>query len=74
MLQIMFRYSFIPCPDAKVSIWYRENKPNMKEAVKKLKRAFPSAETHTFAGYGIRVPVQPAARIRQTTDFSQKPA
>ena len=44
--------SFIPCPDAKVSIWYGENEPNMKEAVKKLKRAFPSAETHAFAGYG----------------------
>ena len=44
--------SFTACPDAKVSIWYGENEPNMKKAIRKLKRAFPGAETHAFAGYG----------------------
>jgi len=44
--------SFTPWPDAKVSIWYGEKEPNMKKAIEKLKRAFPSAETHAFAGYG----------------------
>ena len=44
--------SFTDCPNAKVSIWYGENEPNMKKAIRKLKRAFPSAETHAFASYG----------------------
>ena len=43
---------FTPWQDAKVSVWYGENEPNMKKAIEKLKRAFPSAETHAFAGYG----------------------
>lgn len=43
---------FEPWQDAKVSIWYGEKEPNMKKAMKKLKRAFPSAEAHPFAGYG----------------------
>lgn len=43
---------FEPWLDAKVSIWYGEKEPNMKKAIKKLKRAFPSAEAHPFAGYG----------------------
>lgn len=43
---------FEPWQDAKVSIWYGEKEPNMKKAMKKLKRAFPNAEAHPFAGYG----------------------
>lgn len=43
---------FAPRRDAKVSIWYGEREPNMKKAVQKLKRAFPHAQVHPFAGYG----------------------
>lgn len=43
---------FTPRSDAKVSIWHGEKEPNMKKAIRKLKRAFPNAEDHPFAGYG----------------------
>jgi pimeloyl-ACP methyl ester carboxylesterase len=43
---------FEPDPEAKVSIWYGEKEPNMKTAIKKLKKAFPNAQLHPFAGYG----------------------
>lgn len=43
---------FEPDPDARVAIWYGEKEPNMKTAVRKLKRAFPGAQDHPFAGYG----------------------
>ena len=43
---------FTPRPDAKVAIWHGEKEPNMKKAIRKLKRAFPNAEDHPFAGYG----------------------
>ena len=41
-----------PDPAAKVGIWYGAKEPNMKKAVHKLKRAFPNAEIHPFAGFG----------------------
>lgn len=43
---------FEPEPEARVSIWYGAKEPNMKKAVKKLKRAFPNAEDHPFEGLG----------------------
>lgn len=43
---------FAPEPDARVAIWYGAREPNMRKAVQKLKRAFPKAEEHPFAGYG----------------------
>ncbi len=43
---------FMPDPEAKVSIWYGEREPNMKKAIKKLKKAFPNAQIHPFVGYG----------------------
>ena len=43
---------FEPEPEARVSIWYGAKEPNMKKAVKKLKRAFPNAEDHPFGGLG----------------------
>lgn len=39
-------------PLAKVAVWYGAKEPNMKKAVQKLKRAFPSLEVHPFPGYG----------------------
>ncbi len=44
--------SFEPNADARVAIWHGAKEPNMKTAVRKLKRAFPGAEDHPFAGYG----------------------
>ena len=43
---------FNPDPEAKVSIWYGEREPNMKKAIKKLKKAFPNAQIHPFNDYG----------------------
>lgn len=43
---------FEPDPDARVAIWYGAKEPNMKTALKKLKRAFPNAQDHPFAGLG----------------------
>ena len=44
--------TFAPDPEAKVAIWYGFNEPNMKKAMQKLKRAYPNAQDHPFAGYG----------------------
>lgn len=41
-----------PDPSARVAVWHGAKEPNMKKAVQKLKRAFPSAEVHPFAGFG----------------------
>lgn len=65
--------SFTPCPDAKVSIWYGANEPNMKEAVRKLKRAFPNAGTYVFAGYGHgEIMSQPDEMASAIIDFMEK--
>lgn len=44
--------SFEPDPDAKVSVWHGAKEPNMKTALKKLRRAFPNLEDHPFEGMG----------------------
>ncbi len=44
--------NYEPDPKARVSIWYGAKEPNMKKAVKALKRAFPNAEEHSFEGFG----------------------
>lgn len=44
--------TFAPDPEAKVSIRYGSNEPNMKKAMQKLKRAYPNAQDHPFVGYG----------------------
>ena len=60
---------FTPDPAARVAIWHGAKEPNMKTAVRKLKRAFPNAEDHPFEGYGhgeiIANPETMAAEIRQ---------
>ena len=44
--------AYTPDPEAKVAVWYGAKEPNMKKAVKKLKRAFPAMEVHPFEGFG----------------------
>ena len=44
--------AYEPDPEAKVAVWYGAKEPNMKKAVKKLRRAFPALEVHPFAGFG----------------------
>ena len=44
--------TFAPDPEAKVAVWHGAKEPNMKKALAKLRRAFPNAENHPFAGYG----------------------
>ncbi len=41
-----------PDEDAKVGVWYGEKEPNMKKALAKLRRAFPSLEERAFSGFG----------------------
>lgn len=41
-----------PRTDIPIACWYGENESNMKKAVKTLKKAFPNAEEHAFAGMG----------------------
>ena len=43
---------FAPDAKAKVSIWYGSKEPNMKKALEKLRRAFPSMEELSFDGMG----------------------
>ena len=43
---------FRPDPSARVAVWYGAKEPNMKTALKKLRRAFPQAEERPFPGFG----------------------
>ena len=43
---------FQPDPAGRVAIWYGAKEPNMKTALKKLKRAWPNLEEHSFPGFG----------------------
>ena len=43
---------FRPDPAARVAVWYGAKEPNMKTALRKLRRAWPSLEDHPFPGYG----------------------
>lgn len=64
---------FTPWQDAKVSIWYGEKEPNMEKAIQKLKRAFPSAEIHAFAGYGHgEIMSHPEEMAQGIVDFLEK--
>lgn len=61
--------AYAPNPNAKVAVWYGAKEPNMKKAVRKLKRAFPALEEHPFEGFGhgeiIAHPETMAAEIRK---------
>ena len=63
---------FRPDPSARVAVWYGAKEPNMKKALEKLKRAFPNAEDHPFAGFGhgeiIAHPELMAQEIRSFLD------
>ena len=39
-------------PSARVAVWSGAKEPNMKKALAKLKRAFPTAQEHAFPGFG----------------------
>ena len=60
---------FRPDPSARVSVWYGAKEPNMKTALQKLKRAWPSLEDHPFPGFGhgeiMAHPELMAAEIRK---------
>jgi hypothetical protein len=43
---------FDPDPAAKVAVWYGSREPNMQKAFKKLRRAYPSLQEHSFEGFG----------------------
>lgn len=64
--------AYVPDPTAKVAVWYGAKEPNMKKAVQKLKRAFPSLEIHPFEGFGhgevIAHPEMMAGEIRNYLD------
>ena len=66
--------SFTPDLQAHISVWYGAKEPNMKTALQKLKRAFPNAEDHPFAGYGhgeiIAHPDVMATEIRRFMEWN----
>ena len=43
---------FRPDSAGRVAIWYGAKEPNMKTALKKLRRAWPNLEEHPFPGFG----------------------
>ena len=43
---------YTPDPNARIAVWYGAKEPNMKKAVQKLKRAFPTLDVHSFEGFG----------------------
>ena len=61
--------AYDPDPSAKVAVWYGAKEPNMKKAVRKLRRAFPSLAMRPFEGLGhgeiIAHPELMAAEIRK---------
>ncbi len=61
--------AYVPDPSARVAVWYGAKEPNMKTAVRKLKRAFPALETRPFEGFGhgeiIAHPEMMAEEIRK---------
>ena len=44
--------AYAPDPNAKVAVWHGAKEPNMKKAVQKLRRAFPSLVIRSFEGFG----------------------
>ena len=60
-------------PEAHVSIWYGEKEPNMKKALKILKKIYPKAEVCPFKGMGHgEVIGHPALMARVINEFMKK--
>lgn len=66
---------FRPDLSARVSVWYGAKEPNMKTALQKLKRAWPSLEDHPFPSFGhgeiMAHPDLMAEEIRKFTSVDQ---
>lgn len=62
-----------PDPNAKVAVWHGAKEPNMKKALKKLRRAFPSLEDHPFPGFGHgEIIAHPDLMAKEITEFIKK--
>lgn len=67
--------SFAPEPDARVAVWHGAKEPNMKTALRKLKRAYPNLEDHPFPGFGHgEIIAHPQLMTKEIRDFlAEKP-
>lgn len=67
---------FEPDPDARLAIWRGAEEPNMKTALKKLKKAFPHVQDHPFEGLGhgeiMAYPELMAQEIRAFLEGSER--
>ena len=62
-----------PDPEAKVAVWHGAKEPNMKKALEKLRRAFPSLEDHPFPGFGHgEIIAHPDLMAKDITEFIEK--
>ena len=61
---------FSPDPSARVAVWYGAKEPNMKTALRKLKRAWPNLEDHPFPGFGHgEIIAHPELMAREISSF-----
>ena len=61
---------FSPDPSARVAVWYGAKESNMKTALRKLKRAWPSLENHPFSGFGHgEIMAHPELMAREIRSF-----
>ncbi len=57
-------------PEAHVSVWYGEKEPNMKKALKIIKKIYPKAECHPFKGMGHgEIINHPGLMVRAIDEF-----
>ncbi len=62
--------AYAPDPNAKVAVWHGAKEPNMKNAVQKLRRAFPALEVRTFEGFGHgEIIAHPDEMAREIKEF-----
>ncbi len=64
---------FPPDPSARVAVWYGAKEPNMRTALQKLKRAWPSLEGHPFIGFGHgEIMAHPDLMAQEISSFLDK--
>jgi len=64
---------FEPKPNARVAVWRGAKEPNMKVALKKLRRAYPNLEDHPFPGFGHgEIIAHPEVMVQEIERFMER--
>jgi len=64
---------FEPEPNARVAVWRGAKEPNMKVALRKLKRAYPNLEDHPFPGFGHgEIMANPELMVQEIERFMER--